>query len=315
MRAAAALLIAAALAGCENKEETVRLKAEAAQARELAQKAQADATKVKTEMDALAAELPKLKQEAETAKAAKAAAEEALAKAKPEKEALVADMAKLKQDLETAKAAAAASKPVQAVDEAAKASIQKEKDAAATEVAKARSASAEAAKQVDELKSREKGLSDKLAAKMAEAEKAQAAVAALEKQVQEARAKADQASSALRERLTSAGKGVLAPNLTLPVTFTARKGEKIKWAWTLTDVPPDLAVEALEFVVMGPSEAKAYGVRAGVEKKDDTGCIEAGADGRWTLFWMNRHPSAPLTIDYTVSLDPSGAAPPRKSGG
>jgi len=309
MRKTALLLIAvAALTGCENKKEMTRLQAEAASAKQDAQLAQADKAKLQTEKDALAAEVAAMKQAAGTAKAA---AEEALAKVKPEKEALAAHLARMLQDLEAAKAATVAAKSAQADAEAAKATLREEKDAAVAEAAKAKSGGSDAARQIDELKAREKALAEKVSAKETEASQARGTLAAAEKRAQEAQAKADQASSALRERLTSAGKGVLAPNLTLPVTFTARKGEKIKWAWTLTETPPDLAVEALEFVVMGPSEAKAYGVRAGVEKKDDTGSLEASADGRWTLFWMNRHPSAPLTIDYTVSLDP---APPRKSG-
>jgi hypothetical protein len=313
MKKTALLLAAAALVGC-NEKEMEQLKLQATQAQDQARKAQADATQLKSEKDALAAELPKAKQEAEAAKTAKAAAEDALAKAKPEKESLAAEASRWKQELETVKADLLSAKTAKSEAEKARDVLQKEKDAAVAEAAKSKSGSATTAKEIEDLKGMAKALSDRLAAKEMEAAQAGRSLAAAEKRAQEAQAKADKAAAALRERLTCAGKNTLAPNLSLPVTFTARKGETIRWAWTLDETPPDLAVDALEFVVTGPDGAKACGVRAGVEKKADTGCVEASADGRWTVFWMNRHPSAPFTIGFTVTLDTTTAAP-KKSGG
>jgi hypothetical protein len=309
MNKIAVLIAALALAGC-GKKEIEQLKGDLGRTQGQLQQAQDALAKVQREKDAQGAEMGDLKQ---LLRSAKDAAKMAETQAQYDKESLTEELGKLKKDLQAANDAA---KAAQASAEAAKGAAPKAADPAAAAAADKARADAEAlAKQVEDLKRKEKDLQDRLAAKVTEAEQARTASAALEKQAQDAQAKADLASAAQRERLCFTGKEALSPNLAMPLTFNARKGETFKWGWTVAEAPPELAVEALDFMIVGPDGAKAHGVRAGVEKKGDEGSLAATADGRWTAVWQNRHPSAPFTINYTVSLEPSGAPAIPTGGG
>lgn len=289
-----AAAVIAALAGCGNEEEMNKLKAERDKAQadaRTAETAKADALKAK---DASAAEAAKTKQEVEAAKQAQAEAQKA-------KDALAAEVAKAKQEIDAAKQA--------------QADAQKAKDALAAEVAKAKQDldAARAAntnegltKQIAELGGRLKDVETKAAAKDQEAAQAKAAAeaaaakaAALEQQLKQQQT---QPLAAALDRLAYGGKETLSPYLMLPLSFNAKKGETLKWSWSVTEGPKDLSADALEFFVVGPDGSKAYAVRAGWQKKDDKGTLAATADGRWTVVWSNRHPAGAFAIQYEAAL-------------
>ncbi len=116
-------------------------------------------------------------------------------------------------------------------------------------------------------------------------------------------APAPSASDAL-SRLASEGTEEVPPYQVLPLTFQAKKGEKILWAWSIVEGPADLAADCLDFSICGPDRAKAHGVLTGAEKRGDEGTIEIPSDGRWTVVWSNRHPSATFAVRFDVSVKP-----------
>jgi hypothetical protein len=301
-----ATALALALAGCGKPPdgmppETMQL----VQARAQLQTAQADLAQARTEKDALAGELTKAKQELAMAKVA-ASAPADVAKLQAERDVLAADVTRLKKDLEATLASSRGAEPPRAADT-------KGREEAAAEAARARAAADDLAKTVDDLRRKERDLLDKLAASVAEAERARTAAGTLEKQALDAQGRADAAAGALRERLIYDGRETLDSHRVLPLAWNAGPGETIRWSWAVEAGPPDLAVDALEFMLVAPDGTKAYGARAGSGKTADAGSLAVSAAGRWTAVWQNRHPAEPFSVRFTVSLDAASA--PRPAGG
>ncbi|MGH7150909.1 MAG: hypothetical protein ACREIU_09435 [Planctomycetota bacterium] len=194
-----------------------------------------------------------------------------------------------------------------AAKEAALATAEQERGRVAEELGRAKSAADAGEKRLADASTRMKQLETALQTRESEVSRARAdaeeARRKLDALLAQAPAPAPSASDAL-SRLAGAGTEEVPPYQVLPLTFQAKRGEKILWAWSIVEGPADLAADVLDFSICGPDRAKAHGVLAGVEKKGDEGTLEIPTDGRWTVVWSNRHPSATFAVRFDVSVKP-----------
>jgi hypothetical protein len=275
------LLGAAAAAGCgPSKEEFEAAKASLAD--------------TQTRLSRSEDEGAKLRQDLATADQARADAEAKVSDLEKKVSTNEADLARAKESLRSAEGAAAAAR--------------QEKEKGTADLAKATSGLQTAEKQASEFREKvrtlEASLSEKenaMARLQSEAEAAVAKARDLENQRGQPTPAAAGAPDALG-RLSYSGTEAVLPYLVLPLSFQAKKGEVLRWTWTIVDAPADLASEALDFVVIAPDGTKADQARAGVEKKEGTGTVTIPAEGRWTILWWNRHPTGRFSVRYEASL-------------
>ncbi|HET6201193.1 MAG TPA: hypothetical protein VFI25_00160 [Planctomycetota bacterium] len=274
-----ALLPVAALAACGPSREEF-------------DEAKAGAAKARADLDRRSAEVSKLTGDLSAAARARDEAAKKAADLETKAGALEKDLAAARSD--------AASKQA-ALDAALK-----EKAAAAEELTRAKTAAAAGEKRAADAGERVRALESSLRVREDEAAKARAEAAEAAEKVRSLEAAAPAARpSDEGSRLSSAATEEVPPCQVLPITFQAKKGERLVWVWSITAAPADLGVDVLDFSISGPDRTKAHGVLAGVEKKGDEGTLEIPADGRWTIVWSNRHPAAKFTVRYEVSLKPA----------
>ncbi len=188
--------------------------------------------------------------------------------------------------------------------EAALAAAEKERARVAEELGRAKTAADAGEKRLADAAARTKQLETALQQRESEVVKARADAEEARRRLEELRAQPPAPASDSLSRLAGEGTEEVPPYQVLPLTFQAKKGEKILWAWSIVEGPADLAADCLDFSICGPDRAKAHGVLAGAEKKGDEGTLEIPSDGRWTVVWSNRHPSATFAVRFDVSVKP-----------
>lgn len=275
----AAAFALAALAGCGNEAEMNALKTNLA--------------RVQQEADFARQDLAKAKQGLDAAKAALADAEKAGGEARKGLEAATVELAKTREEIQASRAA--------------QDTLRKEKDDLSAGLAQAKQ-EAEAARKAADIEPLQRLIAE-LKGRVQELERQ---VAAKDQEIAQAKGAAPSAQSlsaaepaAFSTRLAYSGSEPLGPSLLLPVTFMARKGEILKWSWTVANAPSGLVADAIDFSVVGPDQTRAYSTQGGWQKKEDRGSFAATADGRWTVVWTNRHPAEPFTIQYEATLTPA----------
>ena len=264
------MTLVAAIAGCEGKK--------------------AEIAALNSRLTATQGELAKAREDLSKTREGLTAAERARTDAQQKASALEPDLAKAREDLKAA--------------ETREAAAREEKDKLASDL-KADLARAEGLyKELADTKGRVQDLQATIARKdqevaqlRAEAASAFAKAGELEHQMKQPAGDQD-----LLARLSYAGTESIPSYQLLPLSFVAKKGEVLNWSWTVTATPANLSADALDFSVVGPDQLKAYGVRAGLEKKEDRESLTLPADGRWTVVWSNRHPSEGFTVKFEASL-------------
>jgi hypothetical protein len=268
------------LAACGDREESDRLRSELASARDREAAAVTALAQAQKEREALAAEVDSLREKLEAVKTARADAERERDRVQEAGDRLAAHLA---GSLETRKRVLAAGAAAE----------QEKKHAVEMALENSRAEREVLERKVESLEARVKDLEASLDAK--------------DQELTRVRAQADrvQAQADAFRRLLPGKKAVLTPDLILPVSYDARKGETLRWSWAVVEAPEDLDDEAVEFYVLSPGGGRAYSVRAGRKKVWDEGGIRLDADGIWTAVWANRHPTARITIQYTVLVVPA----------
>ncbi len=188
--------------------------------------------------------------------------------------------------------------------ESALAAAEQERARVAEELGRAKSAADASEKRLADGAGRTKQLETALQQRESEVTRARSDAEEARRKLEALLAQPPAPASDALSRLAGEGTEEVPPYQILPLTFQAKKGERIRWSWSIVEGPADLAAEVLDFTVCGPDRAKAHGVLAGAEKKADEGTLEVTADGRWTVAWSNRHPSAAFTVRFDVSVKP-----------
>jgi hypothetical protein len=281
------------IAACDDRDEVARLRVQASGIVTVHE----EAIRARKEKEAMAADLERVRRDLVLALTAEATAEDQLAQAREEKASLAAQLSRA---LETAQTSAKTAQIFEAASGDQQVRLQK---AAALEAEAARlRADGESLRRKNEaLETRLRSLETSLVAKDLEIAGFRDRITALERQVREAPATPDLPAV----RFPPGKKETIAPGLVLPVAFPARKGEVLRWVWAIVEAPADLADGAIEFYVAGPDGVRATASRAGKEKRGDDSGLRVTTDGTWTVVWANRHPTAPVTIQYAVVVVPA----------
>ncbi len=283
-----AILLAAAFSGCgeEPKDDPEKLRL-----KEQIQHMELQLARVRADKTALNADLDRLKGELRDALSAEAVAAESLAAARAEKVKIATRLTEALESARSSESYARSSEKnaselrsmqrrMRMLEDEIK-TLQAERQALQTKVA-----------------TLEKGSRDALALMVEKDQKLADALARVK--VLESR----DTTAEMQSRLARGKKTALTPGTPHAVAFEAREGETLRWIWAIVKGPEDLTSESIEFHITGPDKVRIYSTRAGLEKRGDDGGVRVGAEGQWTIDWVNKHASGEVLIQYAVYVIP-----------